>query len=88
MDELACRSGVTSSRIQNERPCVAAIRSLSLMREIVNRCGRQVELQRLPVRAIVAGEVNASLGAGVEQAFDLRVFAHRAGVGSRGNAVG
>src|SRR2546422_3221333 len=34
-------------------------------REVAHRCDRQVELQRLPVVAIVDGNVDTGLGAGV-----------------------
>ena len=56
-----------SSRIQIERPWVPAIRSVALDQQVVDRGDRQVELESPPVRAVVERDVEAGLGAGVEQ---------------------
>ena len=56
--------------------------------QVVDRRSRQVQLQRLPVRAIVGREVHSRLRARVEQALHLGVFAHRSHVSAGGNAVG
>ena len=45
-------------------------------REIMERGLRQIELQALPVRAVVEGDEDAGLGGGVEQAAFRRIFAH------------
>src|SRR5438477_7297783 len=44
--------------------------------QVADRCGRHVEPERLPVFAIVEGNVNSALRSGEEQSFPLRVFAH------------
>src|SRR5437899_10705094 len=42
--------------------------------EIVDGRERQVQLQRLPVIAVVGGEIHAALGAGKEQSLMRRIF--------------
>ena len=44
--------------------------------EIMERGLRQIELQALPVRAVVEGDECAGLGGGVEQSAFRRVLAH------------
>src|SRR5689334_16572037 len=56
--------------------------------QIVNRHGRQVELQRLPVAAVVKGEKDARLSARKQKPLALWIFMHRPHVGAIGNAVG
>ena len=59
----SCRSAPMSSRTQKPRPCVATIRSSSLIAEIPHRNRRQVQLQRLPGVAVVERHEDAALGA-------------------------
>ncbi len=54
--------------------------------KIANRGPRQIELQWLPVRAVVGREVDARLRAGVEQTAPHRIFANRARVRAVGDA--
>ena len=58
-----------------ENPERAAMRRgdkvIVLHRQVVNRRGRQVELQRLPMCPVVDGEIHSGLRAGIEQSFDL-----------------
>ena len=56
--------------------------------KIVNRHCRQVQLQRLPVAAIIHGKVNAGLRSRIEQAFAFGVFPDGAHVGTFRNAIG
>ena len=56
--------------------------------QIVDRRGRQIHLQRLPMRAVIERNINAELGAGVEQAAAFRIFAHGVDVGAVGDSVG
>ncbi len=62
-----------------EHPERAAMRGhnqvIVLYREVVNGCSGQIEFQRLPVRTIVEGNVDAVFRAGIEQAFALWIFA-------------
>ena len=81
----ACRSGVTSSRIQKPRPCVPATRSEHRQRAVVlhlqvaHRDRRHVEPQRLPVIAVVERHPDLRVGRGVEQSLLPRIFADRVG---------
>src|SRR5260370_11197296 len=43
---------------------------------VVDGHRRQIELQRLPVRAIVEGNPNAGFGAGVKEPLALRIFSN------------
>src|SRR5262249_59319491 len=47
--------------------------------EIGDRCRRQVELERLPVRAVVEGNVEARLRSRVEKASPRRILPNHAG---------
>ena len=51
---------------------------LAANREIANRCDRKIQLQRLPVVAVVEGDVNPELGSGKEQTLSLCIFANGA----------
>ena len=55
--------------------------------EIANSGDRQIQLQRLPVIAIVKRYIDAEFGSGEEEAFGLRVFAHGAQECRRSDAV-
>ncbi len=55
--------------------------------QIVNRRLRQVQLQRLPMRAVIERNENAKLGARVKQAAFLRIFAHCVHVGAIRNSA-
>ena len=44
--------------------------------KIMNRCYRQIQLQWLPMGAIIERNNNAELGSGVKQTFALGIFAH------------
>ena len=48
---------------------------------------RQVQLERLPVRAVVERDEHAELGAGVQQALAIRILTHDARRPVRRNAV-
>ena len=65
---VTCRSGVMSSRIQNDRPCVPDHQVVVLDDEVADRRRRHVQPQRLPVVAVVERDVDRLLGAGEEQA--------------------
>src|SRR5579864_2564181 len=45
--------------------------------EVAHGSGRQVELQRLPLVAIIERDVNRALGSGEEQAFTFAIFPDR-----------
>ncbi len=52
--------------------------------QVVDRCNREIDLQRAPVRPVVERDKDAALGPGIEQAFLLRVFAdsaHKSSIG-------
>src|SRR5215831_5133062 len=55
--------------------------------QVANRAHRQVELERLPVVAIVKGNVHSQLGAGEQQALLLRIFANHSQEGCIRNSV-
>ena len=75
---FSSRSGVTSSRIQNERPCVESTRSsCHTLMPVTGRDG-QVALDGLPVGPSVEGREDPALRAGVQQPLAHRVLAHRA----------
>ena len=76
-----------SSSIQIERPCVATIRSLPCTWMSLTGTFGQIELERLPVPAVVERDVHAELGAGVEQPLAVRVLAHHARRRVGGDAV-
>ena len=59
---------------------------VALHDHVGDRDDGQVALERLPVRAVVERDVEAGLGAGVEQAAADRVFAHDAREGRVGDA--
>ena len=61
------RSGATSSSTQSARPCVAATRSLPCTSRSRTQAVGRFELQRLPGVAVVEGDEDAAVGAGVEQ---------------------
>ena len=71
-----CRSGATSSMIQNDRPIVDATQIAVMDLEVGDRRGRQILLQRLPVLALIERDVRALERARVEQSFLLRILAH------------
>src|SRR5579859_929149 len=56
--------------------------------KVVNRHDGQVQLERLPVRAIIERDVYARLGSRVEQAAPRGVFADRTGEVVLGDASG
>src|SRR6185503_7738164 len=56
--------------------------------EIVYWCYRQIQLQRLPVRAIIKGDESAEFSSRVEQTFALGIFAHSVHIGAIGNSSG
>ena len=56
--------------------------------QVVDRSGRQVQLEWLPVRAIIPGNVDSRFGSGIEQTLLPRIFADRVHVSAVGNAVG
>ena len=64
-----------------EHPDAASVRGhdevVLVKSEIAHRAWRQVELQRLPVVAVVERHEDAELGAGHEQAAPLRILLHR-----------
>ena len=74
-----------------EDPEAAAVRAddevVVVDDDIADRGGGHVLAERLPVVAVVEGEVDCALGAGVEQAFAHRVFADGVDVLVVGNAV-
>ena len=73
------RSGVRSSSIQIERPCVPAIRSLPLISiSWIGETGR-LSWRRCQLAAVVEREVDAGLGAGIEQALLRGIGADHAG---------
>src|ERR1051326_1462666 len=62
-----------------ERPAVRGDDEIALLeREIVDRHDRQIELQLLPVGAVVGREPHAALGPRDEQTTPLRILAHDA----------
>ena len=61
------RSGLMSSITQKPRPCVATIEIVAVDLEVAHRRHRQIELQRLPVVAVVERDERAALGAGEQQ---------------------
>src|SRR3984957_1005985 len=69
-----------------ENPERAAVRRgdevVVLDDEVVHRGGRQIELQRLPVGAIVRRVEDAQFGARIQQSLANRVFAYRVHVGA------
>ena len=62
-------------------PDAAAVRAddqiVAVNREVAHGRGRQVQLQRLPVVAVVERDEDAELGAGVEQTAPLRILFDR-----------
>src|SRR6202158_5812828 len=50
--------------------------------EVVDRSCRQIELQRLPVRAVIEGNPRARFRAGIEQPLALGIFANGVNVGA------
>ena len=69
---------VTSSRIQNERPCVRRHEVAVLELQVVDRHHRQAAGHARPARPVVEAEMDAGLGADVEQAPGDRIGAHDA----------
>ncbi len=63
-----------------EHPEGAAVggdyQAVVLHHQVVHRHGGQIELQLLPVRAIVDRDPDACLSAGIQQALALGIFAH------------
>ena len=51
--------------------------------QVAHGSGRHVQPQRLPVVAVVKGDINGALGAGEEQTAPLRIFAHHVDVFAR-----
>ena len=84
----SCRSGERSSSTQNERPCVADDEVAVPHVDVADRAVGQVELQRLPVIAVVEGDEDAGLGPGVEEAAPDRILAHDVDEAARGNSRG
>ena len=60
---------------------------IAMDREIANRSDRQIQLQGLPVIAVIERNVNSEFGSGEEQPFALRIFANCAQESRGGNAV-
>ena len=89
----ACRSGDTSSRIQNPRPCVPAIeigaeaRRVVLDLQIADRDRRHVEPQRLPRLTLVERHPHLRVGCRVEESLLPRILADRVGRGAGGDAL-
>jgi len=80
---FTCRSGVMSSRIQNERPCVATI---NRRHELQGRASKYAanSVQRLPVVSIVKRNVDRAFRSGKEQTLSKRIFPHHvAGAATR-----
>ena len=73
-----------------EHPHRSAVRRrdeiASLHLEVSHRCAGKVELQRLPVRAVVGRVVDAGFGAGVQEPAPHGIFANGSRVGAVGNA--
>src|SRR5262249_15821386 len=59
---------------------------ISLDHEIMHRSDRHVELERLPVAAIVEREVDSQLCPSEKQTFAHRILTYRANVSTAGNA--
>ena len=55
--------------------------------QIVNRRHRQIQLQWLPMRAVIERNEDAELCSRVEQTFAFRIFAHRVDIGAIGIPV-
>ena len=55
--------------------------------QVVNRGDRQVQLQRLPMRAVIKRNEDARLSPRVEQSPSLRIFADSVHVRAIGNSV-
>src|SRR5260370_25714608 len=55
--------------------------------EIMNRRGRQIELQALPARAVIERNKRTGFGASKQQAFTFGIFTYRANVRTIGNAA-
>ncbi len=68
------RSGLMSSITQNPRPCVADDQIVAVDLEVAHRRHRQVQLQRLPVVAVVERHERRALGAGEQQPAPHRIF--------------
>ena len=84
-EEVRGRAGDLRRRVAERRDVVEhperpAMRRhgkiVAVERDVANRGRRQVELQRLPVVAIVERDENARLGAGEEQSLPFRVLSH------------
>ena len=75
-----------------ENPERAAVRGdyeiVVLNDEVVHRRGRQIQFERTPVGAVVERNVDAALGARVEQSALLWIFADGAHETAFGNSVG
>ena len=77
------RASLTQRREVIENPEGAAVGGgdevVAMHGEIANIGGREIQLQGLPVVAIVEGNVECVFGSGVEQAFAHGIFADHAG---------
>ena len=62
------------------------VQIVAVHHDVANRGDRHVVLQRLPLRAVVEGNVDAQFGGGIEQPFGLRIFLNRVDEGAFGNA--
>ena len=92
--ECICLRGICSLPQRSdvvENPERASVRGndqiFAVNREIANRCDRKIQLQRLPVVAVIEGNVNSELGSGKEQPLLLSIFANGARERVRGNAI-
>ena len=56
--------------------------------QVMNGDRGEIQLERLPVRAIVQGKVHPGLGSGKQQALALRVFADGPDIRTFGDAIG
>ena len=75
-----------------ENPEGAAVRSddqiVAVNRKIADGSRRQIELQRLPVVAVIERHVDPEFCSGKQQIFFLRIFANAAQKSMRRNAIG
>ncbi len=81
------RIGVKLSSTQKRTPVRRDHEIVIFDDQIVNRCDRQIQLQRLPMRTVIERNEDAEFGSGVEQPFTFGIFAHRMHVGAIGNSV-
>src|ERR1019366_3935382 len=60
---------------------------VAMHHQVAYRAGRHVQLERLPVAAVIQGERHVALGGGVEQAAAHGIFADAVEVGGLGEAI-